>query len=153
MKARSFVLNEARAAHTCTVCGAAIAIGDIHKRYKIGDEKHHVCAMNVEPCTSSTFKNVKHEIAELKRDGRIDKKKAAAELALLGQHNDLSAREDFAFWVQSTTLGGFDVYEWSVSSRPRDVRAFAERVMPRFKAMLRAELVAEGLLPTGEVRA
>lgn len=44
IKPRQFIMNEARTAHTCTVCNARIEIGDMHKRYKTDGREHHACA-------------------------------------------------------------------------------------------------------------
>jgi len=83
---------------------------------------------------AATEARVKAAVAECEGE------KAVEERELL-EDSDLGSPEDFAFWHRETSIddtSGLAVYDY-----PGDAKRFAERVWPRFTAMLRAELAAE----------
>jgi hypothetical protein len=96
-----------------------------------------------------TEKNIKEHIVRRRREGCMTKEEAREEWNLL-KEEDLETREGFAFWWRETKID--DAHELSCYRHPAQVCGFAKKFWPLFVDVLRAELIAEGLLPPTEVQ-
>jgi len=83
---------------------------------------------------AATEARVKAAVAECEGE------QAEKEQELL-EESEFDAPESFAFWHRETSID--DTSSLAVYDYPGDAKRFAERVWPRFTAMLRAELAAE----------
>lgn len=93
-----------------------------------------------------TLAAVKRAIIEARRCRAKSADWARTEWDLLRDCSDLYTAEDFARWSGSTQLDEY--WDYASYGPSRQAVAFIENVMPRFRAMLRAELEAEGLVKT-----
>jgi hypothetical protein len=90
---------------------------------------------------AKTAREVRKHLLSLRREKVISREDARHEWDLVEQNNDLSSREDFAFWWRDTSLDcAGEFYEESPCVQ---VVAFCESVLPRLKAAIKAELDAE----------
>jgi hypothetical protein len=88
-----------------------------------------------------TARAVRKCILDERRHRRMTREEALREWWLIGQHSDLDRSEHFALWCQETKIG--DAYEFARHSPDQDAVAFCEKVLPRLKDAIRAELAAE----------
>jgi hypothetical protein len=89
-----------------------------------------------------TLANVKDCILRYRRDGSWTAEKAREEWDLLRTYNDLAHEFDLADWIRDGTSIE-DASELPVYDTPAQVVAFCKVVLPRFQALLRAELEVE----------
>ena len=82
-----------------------------------------------------TRENVKDAILQLRRDGTLSRERAREEWEGLPSFESPS---DFQDWLNHTELS--DAWEYAHISYPALAQGFVNRVLPRFQALLRAEL-------------
>lgn len=87
-----------------------------------------------------TLKAVRTHVEEMMNAGTWGIAEAEDEHRALREHNDLENREDFALWLQDTEIP--EPYFLSCQRTHRDVTLFVEKVMPRLRAKLKADLEA-----------
>jgi hypothetical protein len=92
-----------------------------------------------------THRRIAEEILRWRREGLLDRETARREYALLGrsgvQHGGVV---EFGEWMKESTLARHgDAYELGVYVRPTQAVAYAERILPRLRTILRAELYPE----------
>lgn len=91
----------------------------------------------------ATLKAVKRAIVEYRRSESWTKDEARREWDLLDLHNGLESREDFALWYDDTRIEC--AYELVEMSFKPSLVTFANRVLPRLREAIRAEMAMERL--------
>lgn len=85
-----------------------------------------------------SLENAKDAIIQARRDGDFDKEKARDEWELLDRYDDLENEMLFHGWYTQSSLD--DASECYCQHYVSDVTQFVAKVMPRLRAVLRAEL-------------
>lgn len=86
----------------------------------------------------NTLASVKDHILSTRRDGSMTKDDAREEWDSLKTYEDLRTEFDFSQWYSTTKLE--DAGEFHCMRYVRDVTNFVEKVMPRLRELLRAEV-------------
>ena len=94
----------------------------------------------------ATLEAVKHDILQSRRDGQLSKEDAREEWDGLQTYDNLSNDHDFSQWYTTTKL---DAAELHCMRYVRDVTNFVEKVMPRLREVLKAELNPAPAQPVG----
>lgn len=94
-----------------------------------------------------TLENVKDAIIQARRDGELKKAKAREEWERLDTYDNLYTEYDFTQWLNTTRLD--EASSCHCQRYVRDVTSFVERVMPRLRELLKAELTPAPAAPVG----
>lgn len=88
--------------------------------------------------SESTIEGIKEFIVSQRRQACIEKEKARNEWDLLEKCDDLRTERDFESWAKQTTFS--DEWEFMITQRPQQARAFMKFCWPGLKALIDADL-------------
>lgn len=100
-----------------------------------------LCGRRTEYMGDKTLAEIKRHILEARRRCGMSKEFARREWDLLDRHDVESHEDCFKDWYNDTRID--DAYEFIMRDYPYDAQAFAEKLMPRLKALLTEELNPE----------
>jgi hypothetical protein len=90
-----------------------------------------------------TLLGVKRHILESRRNNWMTSEEAKCEWVILKECCYLASEEDFRCWLEETEIG--DAWEMCSRTYPSDLKAFAHRLMPRLRELIKQELATESM--------
>ena len=115
------------------------------RQFFLGTNDHYVLAKVARSDMydgDATLASVKSSILNCRRYGSWSRDHARNEWNLLSEYSGLESREDFAMWYQHTTIDC--AYTKAVYTFHPQAIGFQEYILPRLRAVIRAQLILEG---------